>query len=1047
MARTPLRLQRTLPTRQPLSNISASASAEAFGSGVGRAMQGLGQSLEQFAGEFSQREERSRNFATATDYARFQTGMESQLSELQRAYDPETGDFLEQANGLYTAGMDQFLSSVPDPLKEYYELQLERNRGTVVGNAMKFQYQEGDKWFRAEINDIYQNALTAVRNNPDSFDEQSEIVANALLSSDLSASEKIQLARDLRRGLQGVLAKGEIALGLMDPSALGVGGGGRAQYYAALQGAESGGRVDAKADTSSATGLFQFTTDTWNDLAVRYPESGIQLGGRTDPKQQRIAIELFTNENAAILAQIGVAETPIALHTMHLFGKGDGPKVLLASDDTPLKDIIASDSYAANAFMHGWTVADWKQFSAKKMGAGVEIDPRFSGLSYSDREALYNQATAQQQRQAAATSAAQNQTNQQFVEGMNIGVINGNVGQADVKLALDKGQIDSGDYWSLMSKIEQRDSGIALANMYGGAVQSGVALDASDKDVKTGANQWYDISQGQAYLQDRNVAYGQTLANGVQRTGVLPSKAAGQLSAMLNSGSVQDARYASGVIDSINRVNPTTAKRRFNDETLARADVMRVAQKYGMNEEEIEQAIKRAQGEDMTSWATIDKVGKQSRAEMFNEKGFGRVTSEFGVDQRFVTGAALGELYRDYESLHTMGYRIFRDEDKAHDYATGRLKEIWDKTAVGGVDSIVQYPVEKQYPTFTPDEIDGNLRRELGLEPDQEYILLSDDLTSASMTQQDGTPTPSYLVVKTDDEGSEMQIVLDPDNPGQNLRYFPTVDEVMRTERQTRDEIQDQDQTLSRVTTNLSDVMLEIDRIEELNRGYELAGFPENKEEIPPALLEARTRLETEREELLTRMEDRSVDLNRGERAIESTVRQHEAEMGVDTPFTSTNVVNQAVPVKKNLDEMDVNQVAFSFVGNTPDRTEADFSRFIREVIPTGPMQKLAKQDPILARQMVNDFWSASGYDQLWQLMAFHNKVAVFDAVYASQMVLSDVELDETYRSFVEDERTGVKLPMRDLLQVTNPQQNPEQFKKALLERLLRSRLTTGIFY
>jgi hypothetical protein len=51
---------------------------------------------------------------------------------------------------------------------------------------------------------------------------------------------------------------------------------------------ESGGNPNAKAATSSAAGLFQFTSGTWNDLARRYPH--LNLNNRMDPVQQaRIA--------------------------------------------------------------------------------------------------------------------------------------------------------------------------------------------------------------------------------------------------------------------------------------------------------------------------------------------------------------------------------------------------------------------------------------------------------------------------------------------------------------------------------------------------------------------------------------------------------------------------------------------------------------------------------------------------------------------------------------------------------------------------------------
>ena len=203
MARTPLQLQRTTPSSRALSPIRVDAPAAAFGAGIGQALAGLGGNLQRASAAFRQREDRTRAFNTATDYADFTTGMNESLAELQRTYDPKTQNFTEAAEELYSVRAKNFiLQNVPEDMHDEYELKLAQQRGRIIGNALKFQYTEADKHYRAEINEKYQQSLIRVRQDPEAFDEESEVLADMVAESDLAQVEKLALVRNLRRGLQ-----------------------------------------------------------------------------------------------------------------------------------------------------------------------------------------------------------------------------------------------------------------------------------------------------------------------------------------------------------------------------------------------------------------------------------------------------------------------------------------------------------------------------------------------------------------------------------------------------------------------------------------------------------------------------------------------------------------------------------------------------------------------------------------------------------------------------------------------------------------------------
>ncbi len=140
---------------------------------------------------------------------------------------------------------------------------------------------------------------------------------------------------------------------------------------------ESNFRSDAKASTSSATGLFQFTDSTWLRMVDRYgakhglsvAADAISVSGRkisvdggvsradilalrNDPDlSARMAGEL-ARENAGILEKkIGRAPTDAELYTAHFMGPHDAGRLIVAArDNTPgsAADMFPSAA-AANA--------------------------------------------------------------------------------------------------------------------------------------------------------------------------------------------------------------------------------------------------------------------------------------------------------------------------------------------------------------------------------------------------------------------------------------------------------------------------------------------------------------------------------------------------------------------------------------------------------------------------------------------------------------------------------------------------------------------------
>lgn len=119
-------------------------------------------------------------------------------------------------------------------------------------------------------------------------------------------------------------------------------------YYERLKMAESSGKAEAKAKTSSAGGHHQFIDKTWVALSDKY-QLGYKLEDKFDPEKSRRMAELYTNENREILKKALKAEpTDTQLYTAHFLGTTGAKKLLSAPPMAPAIKHVNKAQVAAN---------------------------------------------------------------------------------------------------------------------------------------------------------------------------------------------------------------------------------------------------------------------------------------------------------------------------------------------------------------------------------------------------------------------------------------------------------------------------------------------------------------------------------------------------------------------------------------------------------------------------------------------------------------------------------------------------------------------------
>jgi hypothetical protein len=139
------------------------------------------------------------------------------------------------------------------------------------------------------------------------------------------------------------------------------------RYYQKTMSAESSGIADAKNPRSSATGLFQFVEGTWKGLMRKYPELGLTPEGRTDPAQQKRAMEKFTQNNIQSLRKAGLPVTNGTLYLAHFAGDGGAKALLRADARTPVEEVLGAPAVKANPFLQGKTAGWAIRWAERKM--------------------------------------------------------------------------------------------------------------------------------------------------------------------------------------------------------------------------------------------------------------------------------------------------------------------------------------------------------------------------------------------------------------------------------------------------------------------------------------------------------------------------------------------------------------------------------------------------------------------------------------------------------------------------------------------------------
>lgn len=122
-----------------------------------------------------------------------------------------------------------------------------------------------------------------------------------------------------------------------------------AKYLQSIALIESGGDANAKAGTSSASGMFQFTEGTWKQM-VKEMGKEYSLNDRFDPKKATEVAAYFSQKQKAQLEKgTGREANSTDMYMSHFLGAGGATKFLKAKDQNANQSAAALDPAAAKA--------------------------------------------------------------------------------------------------------------------------------------------------------------------------------------------------------------------------------------------------------------------------------------------------------------------------------------------------------------------------------------------------------------------------------------------------------------------------------------------------------------------------------------------------------------------------------------------------------------------------------------------------------------------------------------------------------------------------
>jgi hypothetical protein len=263
---------------------------------VGRGLQNLGAAVQQagqaamtVAERLEQINEERKRFKADQALRELDARLDSDFTEKVTMMPADGAGFAkswrEHVDGTYST----FLKTLPPDLQDEFSTKLAASAAVWESGGAKAEVAQTQQWYQQGIDKVIDEAAGSVGNRPDLFQSAIDDIDDAIANSGLSPT-RAEASRQLARA-KLALAIGETQL-VADPAGLAAKLGisapdSRDAYFAAIKATESGGDPNAKNPRSSATGLYQFTSQLGRDWSRRTRTRGLQRTAGSMPRSRK----------------------------------------------------------------------------------------------------------------------------------------------------------------------------------------------------------------------------------------------------------------------------------------------------------------------------------------------------------------------------------------------------------------------------------------------------------------------------------------------------------------------------------------------------------------------------------------------------------------------------------------------------------------------------------------------------------------------------------------------------------------------------------------
>ena len=755
---------------------------------IGAGLAAVGKGMSDLSDAFA-REDR---FDAERRFSEFAYAQEQSLSEQIKQAQPGASGFRDNVIGNYVGGAKEFLATIPNRLKQEYDLKLtdyERRMSRVADN---FETKERERFAVEGVKDSHNKLALLVQADPSNYEKAAEssrvlldnapvdaitretlrkqyrdVVPKAVIEGILKSGGTEQQVRDFLRklspGKQTTYApdtmQGKIAANVTDvPFAL------------AVAERESSFKHDAKA-SKTIRGLFQMDAET----RAKYG-----LGEDATPEQQAAAFEKEIKARSAELGKaLGRNPTQAESYLAWHFGARGAGQLLSADPNTSTKDWVFStfgDKARAvwdqnKHIRDAGTVGNLVQSISADIGKRVQKYGGESGPARGDTNLSDIEAFAQ-----TRITHYKSQLSKDKAEGYEREIIDAaaGLGALPSRESISRDDTIRPEHKNtLLRQFDAAEKEVRVLRDAEARFNAGAPFNPFNPDDKKAVEKIYQ-NMGR---QEQPIPPNERLALVVERTGVLPSSVATELRGAVVSGDPnrtgQALTVASGLlqrnpnifdaVDGGKSIEENAVKYRHYTESLEFTPQEAAKRIVEQQTPEYKQKVQaRLKNEDIKK--IVEKnLQPSDLSSRFNEgvPFFSRPNVGFGPEQKL-------SMFNDYAELFREFYGETGDISESKKLAQNQLAKVWGVTKINGSNILMRYPPEKsaamagiENPSkFVSDEAVASIKKETGKDVDAGTISIV-PIPGVTSGQFFTSPSPQYFLFWRDKNGNPQSL-----NPG-----------------------------------------------------------------------------------------------------------------------------------------------------------------------------------------------------------------------------------------------------------------------------------------